>query len=73
MLAISGERREENEEDREDYYRSERTYGQFYRAIPLPEGIDENQIDASFKDGVLELTVPAPKQEERRSKRIQIK
>jgi HSP20 family protein len=73
LLTISGERREEREDDRGDYYRSERTYGQFYRAIPLPEGINENQCDASFNDGVLEITFPAPKQEERRAKRIQVK
>lgn len=73
MLAISGERREEHEEERDDLYRSERTYGQFYRAIPLPEGVNENQCDASFKDGVLEVTVPAPKQEERRAKQIQVR
>jgi HSP20 family protein len=66
MLAISGERREEHEEGQDDFYRSERTYGRFYRAIPLPEGIDENQCDASFRDGVLEVTLAAPKQETRR-------
>jgi len=73
VLAISGERREEHEEDRDDYYRSERTYGQFYRALPLPDGIDENKVDASFKDGVLEVTIPAPKQEERKAKSIKVK
>jgi HSP20 family protein len=73
VLAISGERREENEEDRDDYYRSERTYGQFYRAIPLPDGVDENKVDASFKDGVLEVTIPAPKHSERKAKSIKVK
>ena len=73
VLTISGERREEREEDRDDYYRSERSYGQFYRAIPLPEGIDDSKCDASFKDGVLEVTFPAPKLEERKAKRIQVK
>jgi len=73
VLTISGERREEHEEDRDNYYRSERTYGQFYRAIPLPEGVSENQCEASFKEGVLEVTLPAPKQEERKRKQIQVK
>jgi HSP20 family protein len=73
MLTISGERRSEREDDQGDYYRSERTYGQFYRAIQLPEGISDNQCDASFKDGVLEVTLPMPKQEERKAKRIQVK
>jgi HSP20 family protein len=72
-LTISGERREEHEENRDDYYRSERSYGQFYRAIPLPEGVNTEKCDASFKDGVLEVTLPAPQQEERKAKRIQVK
>ena len=73
VLAITGERREEHEEDRDDYYRSERSYGQFYRAVPLPDGVDENKCEASFKDGVLEVTIPAPKQEERKAKAIKVK
>ena len=73
VLTISGERRDERKEERDDYYRSERTYGQFYRAIPLPDGIDDAQVDATFKDGVLEVTFPAPKAEDRKAKRIQIK
>jgi len=73
VLTISGERREEREENRDDYYRSERSYGQFYRAIPLPDGIDDSKCDASFKDGVLEVTFPAPKLEDRKAKRIQVR
>ncbi|MDQ3948986.1 MAG: Hsp20/alpha crystallin family protein, partial [Gemmatimonadota bacterium] len=72
MLTISGERREEHEESRDDFYRSERGYGQFYRAIPLPEGVTEEQCEATFKDGVLEVTLPAPKQPERKTRQIQI-
>jgi HSP20 family protein len=73
VLTISGERSEESEEERDDFYRSERSYGQFYRAIPLPDGVGADQVDASFKDGVLEVTLPAPKQSERETKRIQIR
>ncbi len=73
MLTISGERKEEHEENRGGYYRSERSYGQFYRAIPLPEGVNAEKCDASFKDGVLEVTLPAPRTEERKTKRIQVK
>jgi len=73
VLTISGERREEREEDRDDYYRSERTYGQFYRAIPLPEGVSDDQCEASFKDGVLEISLSAPKEEKRTAKQIQVK
>jgi len=73
VLAISGERREEREEARDDYFQSERSYGQFYRVIPLPEGVNENQSEASFRDGVLEVTIPAPKQEERKARKIAVK
>jgi HSP20 family protein len=73
LLTISGERCEENEDDRDDYYRSERSYGEFHRTIPLPEGVNSEQCDASFKDGVLEVTLAAPKEPERKSKRVQVR
>jgi HSP20 family protein len=73
ILTISGERNEESTEDRDDYYRSERSYGQFYRAIPLPEGVDESACDARFDNGVLEVTLPLPKQQEKQARRIQIR
>src|SRR5581483_8349267 len=55
-----------DEEKREGYYRSERTYGNFYRVIPLPEGANAEQARAQFKDGVLEVTVPIPESARRR-------
>jgi HSP20 family protein len=73
MLTISGERSEEQKEDIDNFYRTERSYGAFSRTIPLPEGINEDQIDATFKDGVLEVTLPAPKQPERKAKQIPIR
>ncbi|HET9863791.1 MAG TPA: Hsp20/alpha crystallin family protein [Steroidobacteraceae bacterium] len=59
-IAISGERQETRQEgDRERGYQlSERSYGSFYRDIPLPEGADVEQAKASMRDGVLEITVP---------------
>lgn len=59
-VCIQGERRHEREEEREGYYRSERAYGSFCRVIPLPEGALTDQAKATFKDGVLEITMPAP-------------
>ncbi|MGH7619995.1 MAG: Hsp20/alpha crystallin family protein [Gemmatimonadaceae bacterium] len=73
MLSISGERCEERDDSRDEFYRSERSYGQFFRSIPLPEGVTGDQVEASFKDGVLEVTVPTPKQVERKAKQIQIR
>ena len=73
VLAISGERRQQSEHRDRGLYRSERSYGSFYRAIPLPEDVNEEQINASFRDGVLEVTVPLPEQQRQRSRRIQIR
>ena len=63
MLTLSGERKEEKEEKREGYYRSERSYGSFYREIPLPEGTKTEDAAATFRKGVLEITMPVPKVE----------
>lgn len=65
-LAISGERKREHEEQREGYYHSERSYGRFYRLIPLPEDAKIDQVKASFNNGVLEIIVPAPQPERKR-------
>jgi HSP20 family protein len=59
-VTIHGERKREHEEEREGLYRSERTYGTFRRLIQLPEGAMAEQAKASFRDGVLEITMPAP-------------
>jgi HSP20 family protein len=59
-VTIQGERKREHEEEREGYYRSERSYGSFYRVIPLPEGAISDQAKAQFRDGVLEISMPAP-------------
>jgi HSP20 family protein len=60
FLTISGERKEEKEEKREGFYRSERNYGSFYRQIPLPEGAMTENAAATFQNGVLDITIPAP-------------
>lgn len=73
VLTITGERKQEEEEKREGFYRSERSYGRFYRAIALPEGVDGDQSDASFTDGVLEVSFNKPKLETRKAKRVQIR
>lgn len=68
-LIIQGERKHEHAEDKEGWHRSERTYGNFYRAIPLPEGAKSDQAKADFRNGVLEITIPV---EEPKSNRRQI-
>ena len=73
ILTISGERSNENEEDREGYYHSERSYGQFQRSLALPDGVTGDNCEATFKDGVLEVTIPMPKQAERAAKKVPIR
>jgi len=73
VLTIAGERSEEDTEDREGYYHSERSYGQFQRSLVLPEGVTGDSCDATFKDGVLEVTIPVPKQAERSAKKVTIR
>jgi HSP20 family protein len=59
-VTIRGERKHEHKDEREGYYRSERSYGSFYRVIPLPSGAITEQAKATFRDGVLEVTMPTP-------------
>ena len=69
-LSISGERRVENEQKRENYHRVERKYGQFYRSFTLPPNVDTGAISAQFKDGMLRLTIP--KKEEAKPRQIEV-
>lgn len=71
-ITIQGERKREHEEEREGVYRSERSYGSFSRTIPVPEGTITDQAKASFKNGVLEITMPAPPEHVRRGRRLEI-
>ena len=59
-LVIAGERKNEAEEKAENFYRCERTYGNFYRAIPLPDGARVEDVKATFAAGVLEVSIPLP-------------
>ena len=71
-LAISGERKRETEEKKEHSYRSEREYGSFYRAVPLPDGVKLEDVKATFSDGVLEVSVPLPAKVETKARTIEI-
>jgi HSP20 family protein len=71
-ITIEGERKQEEKEQGEGYYRSERSYGKFYRTLPLPDGVDAEDASATFRNGVLEVTMPAPKRTERKSRRLEI-
>jgi HSP20 family protein len=71
-VTLSGERMEERREDQDGVYRVERSYGAFYRVIPLPEGAIVDQANATFRDGVLEITIPAPPEQVSRGRRLQV-
>jgi HSP20 family protein len=69
-IIIEGEKRRETESEEGGVHRSERSYGHFYRMIPLPEGAESEKAKAEFKDGVLHVRVPLSEQS--RAKRRQI-
>jgi HSP20 family protein len=71
-LALSGERKRETEEKKDDFYRSEREYGSFYRLVPLPEGVKLEDVKATFADGVLEVSIPLPARPEAKVRKVQI-
>jgi len=71
VLTLKGERKHEENVNEDNYYRRESAYGKFQRAFTLPDAVDPNKIEASYKDGVLKVTVP--KAEETKAKKIEIK
>lgn len=64
-VVIEGERRQQFEREEQGFYHTERSYGSFHRVIPLPEGVDTEQAKATFRDGVLDIELPAPKTRQR--------
>jgi HSP20 family protein len=70
-LNIAGERKAESEEKSADMYRSERFFGRFHRAIPMPVPIKAEAIQARYKDGV--LTITCPKTDDAKRKQVEIK
>jgi HSP20 family protein len=72
-LTIKGERQEEREEKQKDYYLHERHIGSFERHFALPEGVDSDKIEASFKNGVLTVRLPKKAEAIKPEKKIEIK
>ncbi|NJN99424.1 MAG: Hsp20/alpha crystallin family protein [Anaerolineales bacterium] len=73
VLTISGEKKHEKEDKGDNYYRMERSYGSFQRTIPLPAEVQSDKVDASFKNGVLTITLPKSPQATQNRKKIAIK
>ena len=70
-LTIKGEKKQEKVEDEENYHLVERRYGAFARSILLREEVESDKISASYKEGILKVTLP--KSEEAKKKEIKIK
>jgi HSP20 family protein len=70
-LVIEGERRYEHESNERGLHRTERSYGSFYRLIPLPEGVNAENATANFRNGVLEVTMQLPQRQSNR-RRLEI-
>lgn len=71
-LSIKGEKRDEQEEEKGEFYRSERRYGMFERRIALPAGVDPDKAAASFKKGVLRVTLPKTAEAQNRRRRVPV-
>ena len=69
-LVIRGERKAEHEVKEEQYYWMERSYGSFYRRIPLPSGVKTDQITATYTDGVLVVRIPEPAQGQPQAQKV---
>lgn len=70
LLTIQGEKKQEKEEEKENYHFVERRYGSFSRSLRVPSGVDADKIEASYKDGVLKVAIP--KSESEKSRKIEI-
>lgn len=57
-ITVTGERKQEETEEKKDYLRKERYEGSFYRSFSLPDAVKEDEINASFKNGVLKISIP---------------
>jgi HSP20 family protein len=72
-LTISGEKKQEKKEEDKNYYRMERSYGSFQRVLSLPEDADQDDVKATFKKGVLTVTLPRKEIPKANVKQIEVK
>lgn len=73
VLTVSGERSHTHEHESGGVYRCERSYGRFQRSLALPEGVDPESVQASFDNGVLEVTMPMPQQQAPKGRAVPIR
>ncbi len=73
QLSITGERKQESEVKNKTYHRIERSYGKFSRIITLPTDVEADQVKASYKDGVLTVTLPKPESMKPKEIEVEVK
>ena len=73
VLTIKGEKQDEKEEKKKDYYMRERSFGSFARSFAVPDSVDADKIEATFKKGVLSLTLPKTQEAQKAEKTIEVK
>ncbi len=73
LLTIKGEKKQEHEEKKENYYRAERSFGAFERSLRLPDMIDEDKVEARFDKGVLKIVAPKKPEAVKAERKIEIK
>jgi HSP20 family protein len=73
VLTIKGEKQEEKEQKEKDYYLHERSFGSFERSFEVPETVETGKIEASFKRGLLTLTLPKKAEAQKPAKKIEVK
>ena len=72
-LTIKGEKKAQREDKKNGYYLNERSYGSFYRTIPLPPGIATDKTEAQFKKGVLTIILPRTPEAQARVRKVEVK
>jgi HSP20 family protein len=73
LLTIRGEKKSEQAETKRDYHRVERSYGLFTRTVRLPTVVDADKVEATFKEGVLTITMPKREQTKTRKVKVDVK
>ncbi len=73
ILTIKGEKKQEKEEKDKNFYMMERQYGTFVRSIALPVEVDEEKVDASYKNGVLKIVIPKKKESKESKIKVKVK
>ena len=72
VLTLSGEKKFEEETKKDNYYRIERSYGNFARSFTLPNTVDSNKIEAAMKDGILKVSIPKKPEAKEREVKVEV-